>query len=257
MYLAMRPFPGPAILACVTFAVVAMASSLPASAAANLVINGDFEQTAMTTPQQMNTSNVTGWTTTGYNFVFFSGTADTTGSYTPEFGQNLTLWGPHNGGAAGNAMPASSPTGGNFIGADGNFEVGAISQTVGGLQAGADYLLTFWWAAAQQAGFYGATQESWGVTFGNQTQSTGLVTTPSQSFVPWQKVTMSFRASSASQVLSFLAYSPSGGQPPFSLLDGVSLVAAPEPATWGILVMGLVGSALFTLRRRRLALPRA
>lgn len=238
--------------ACVALAV-ALAGSLaagPARAAADLIMNGNFEQTTMTSPQEMNSGNVSGWTTSGYNFIFFSGTADTTGSYTPQYNQNLTLWGPHNGGAAGNTMPASSPTGGNFVGADANYEVGAISQTVAGLTAGAQYVLGFWWAAAQQAGFTGTTQEQWGVTFGNQTQSTALVTTPSQGFVPWTHASMTFTASAATQVLSFLAASPSGGQPPFSLLDGVTLVAAPEPATWCLVVAGLFGSALAARRRR-------
>ena len=225
-------------------------ASVPAHAAVNLVMNGDFETTTMTTPQQMNTANVASWSTTGYSFIFFPGTADTTGSYTPQFNGNLTLWGPKNGGIG--ALPATSPTGGNFVAADGAFETAPITQVVNGLAAGTNYLLTFWWAGAQQAGFYGDTTESWGVTFGNQSYSTPTTKTPSQGFSPWRQASVVFSATAASQALSFLASgAPTGGQPPFSLLDGVSLVAAPEPATWAVLVAGLAGAAAFTTRRRR------
>ena len=221
------------------------------AAATNLVTNGDFETTSMTSAQQMNTTNVTAWSTTGYNFIFFPGTADTTGSYTPQFNGNVTLWGPHNGGATGNTLPATSPTGGNFVGADGAFEQGAITQTVTGLTVGTNYLLTFWWAAGQQSPFVGTTTENWGVTFGSQSYTTPTVTTPSMGFSPWQQASVVFSATSASQVLSFLAAGTPNGTPPFSLLDGVSLVAAPEPATWAVMTVGLAGASVFAARRRR------
>lgn len=229
---------------------LAVTVAAPAQAAVNLVMNGDFETTTMTSPQQMNTTNVANWSTTGYSFIFFKGTADTTGSYTPQFNNNLTLWGPKNGGTG--ALPAESPTGGNFVAADGSYETAPITQTITGLNAGANYQLTFWWAGAQQHGYTGDTTESWGVTFGNQAYNTGTVTTPSTGFSPWRQASVLFSATAASQALSFLAGGgPSGGQPPFSLLDGVSLVAAPEPATWAVMVAGLAGVAAFTARRRR------
>ncbi len=109
-----------------------------AYAAKELVVNGGFEQVSMTTPHQMNTANVTGWSTTGYNFIYFPGTA-ATGS-TGQYG-NMSLWSPGNG--SNNGFPATSPAGGNFVAADGAFKVGAISQTLNGLVAGGKYAVSF------------------------------------------------------------------------------------------------------------------
>src|SRR5476649_2387707 len=63
----------------------------------NLVKNGDFEQTTNGTSKQLgadgntsaNRTQLTDWSTQGYNFVFGANTADTTGS------NGLTLWGPN------------------------------------------------------------------------------------------------------------------------------------------------------------------
>ncbi len=234
------------------FALIAMAGV--AQAAPNLVVNGDFEQASTGTATQLarpgvSGATLTGWTNNGYNFFFTPGSADTTGSYSPEFSNSLKLWGPNNGGATGNALPAVSPTGGNFVGADGAYGTGSITQSIAGLTVGAVYQLTFNWAAGQQAGFTGDTTESWGVTFGAQTYNTATVSTPSKGFTPWRQETVYFTASAATQVLSFLAAGSPSGVPPFSLLDGVSLVAAPEPATWAVMMIGL-GAVIVLMRRR-------
>ena len=186
----------------------------------------------------MNATNVPNWSTTGYNFVFFPGTADTTGSYTPQFNGNITLWGPKNGSA--NGLTATSPAGGNFVAADGAFEVDPIVQTVTGLSIGTDYLLSFYWAAAQQSGFDGPTTENWTVSFGDQVQMTPTVNNASHGFVAWTQQTMVFRAKSTSQTLSFLAGGTPSGLPPFSLLDGVSLFAVPEPMALTLVLGGVV-----------------
>jgi hypothetical protein len=46
-------------------------------------------------------------------------------------------------------------------------------------------------------------------------------------------------------VLTFLAVGTPGGAPPISFLDGVSLTAVPEPASWALMLagFGLVGLA--------------
>lgn len=228
-----------------------------AQAAANLIVNGDFEQVSIATSTQLArpSANVagavlTGWTNNGYNFYFTPGSADTTGSYSTEYQNTLKLWGANNGGVGPNYIPAASPTGGNFVGADGAYIVGSIDQTVTGLVVGQKYVLSFYWAAAQQAGFTGATTESWGVTFGSQTYNTVTVSTPSQGFTPWRQDTVTFTASATSQVLSFLAAGSPAGVPPFSLLDGVTLYAAPEPATWAVMIVGMVGITVLARRRR-------
>lgn len=249
-------------------AAAAMAAATPAVAAGNLIVNGDFEQTVdpitgtnLTSSTQATTKNIVGWSSTGYNFIYLpsatatSGTtADTTGAYTPEYTGRVQLWGPDNGSANGLTV---SPTGGNFIGADNNFEQGAVTQTITGLSAGAKYLLTFYWAAGQQSGFGGPTTENFKVRFGSQSFTTETVSTPSHGFTPWTKVTYGFNATASSQVLSFLAAGTPGGSPPFSLLDGVSLTAAPEPATWAVMLAGLAGVGLLVRRRRTPAAPNA
>lgn len=151
------------------------------------------------------------------------------------------LWGPNDG--SDNGLPASSPDGGNFVGADGAYDVGAITQTINGLTAGDTYTVGFWWAGAQQSGFTGSNTEQWQVSLGSQTQSTSVVDNVSHGFTGWTYQTFTYTASSASEVLSFLAVGTPSGEPPFSLLDGVTLYAsAPEPSSW-ILVLGAMGAA--------------
>ena len=234
--------------------VFAAAMFIPTMAIAgpNLVVNGDFEQTSMTnsqgafTPEQMNTTNVTGWSTNGYNFIFGANTASTTGS-TGVYGPTMLYDGSA---VAGGAILGQSPTGGNFVGADGAYEVGAITQTLNGLTKGSNYAVSFYWGGAQQAGYTGVTTEQWVVGFGNQTQSTAVLTNANHGFTGWIKQTFDFQATGASEVLSFLAVGTPSGEPPFSVLDGVSATDVPEPASWAVLAAGL-GLLGFTLARRR------
>lgn len=194
---------------------------------------------------------MTGWSTTGYNFLFLPGTGTTTGAKTG-FNNQLIFWGSsaQNGGASTFNFPNNSPSGGNFIALDGGYSPNtkAIIQTVDGLVAGGDYQLTFYWAAAQQKGFNGATTEAMQVTFGAQTLSTSTYNLPSHGFSGWMSATMDFTATAASQTLSFLAKGTPEGLPPFSLLDGVSVVAVPEASTPMMIVLGMTG--LLMIRRR-------
>ena len=224
-----------------------------AMASPNLVQNGDFEQTTMTdgqgnfTPEQITTTNLADWSTTGYNFVFGANTASTVGS-TGQNGQ-LTLY---NGSAVpGGAILGQSPTGGNFVGADGAYDVGAITQTLTGLTKGASYAVSFSWAGVQQSGYTGVTTEQWIVGFGGQTQSTAVVTDASHGFTGWMNQTFTFKADGTSDVLSFLAAGTPPGEPPFSLLDGVSAVQVPEPSTLALLAGAAALCVGFTIRRAR------
>ncbi len=231
-------------------AVVAVALAAPAHAdpiGPNLVSNGDFEQVTMPGgPSQMNTTNVSNWTTTGYNFLYFPG-SQATGSYTPQFNGNVALWSPGNGAANGFT---NSPTGGNFVGADGAFESAPISQTLQNLHIGDNYAVTFSWAAAQQYNFSGATTEAWQVSLGGQSQTTTAFQLANHGFSGWMQQTFTFTASATSEVLSFLALGSPAGEPPFSLLDGVSAFDVPEPAAWAVLAAGMAGLAMMRRRGR-------
>jgi hypothetical protein len=144
------------------------------------------------------------------------------------------------------------------VGADGAYEVGAINQTISGLTALHTYAVSFYWAAAQQAGYGclsnpsnpgGCTTEQWQVSLGSQTLTTGVATTGVNQggFSGWISQTLVFTATSSSEVLSFLALGTPMGQPPFALLDGVSLTATPEPGTLmlmaGAVLLGAGGLA--------------
>jgi hypothetical protein len=216
--------------------LLAMAlSTFATSAKADLVLNGSFESATGVSGQVGFNATVDNWSvpdpTTGqsYTFIFAPGDADTVGAMST-YG-NLKLYGPGDG--AANGLPAASPDGGNYLAEDGAFQVGAISQTINGLTAGQQYTLSFYYAGAQQAGFNGATTEGFIVSFGGQTQSTAILNDGDHGFTGWQQETMTFTADGTSDLLSFLAVGTPNGEPPFTLLDGVSLNAAtPEVGSW-------------------------
>ncbi|MGI4875862.1 MAG: PEPxxWA-CTERM sorting domain-containing protein [Janthinobacterium lividum] len=228
------------VLAAVALGAIALQAQ-----AANLVVNGGFENTTNGIGQFDNNTSAVGWTSNGYNFVFGAGSADTSG-VVGQYG-GLTLWGSNNG---GNSTFAASPTGGNFVGADGAYLVAPIQQTLSGLKPGQKVVISFDWAAAQQHGYTGDTTEKWKVSLGNQTISTSTYQLPSHNFSGWMHERFVFTATGPTEILSFLAVGTPNGKPPFSLLDGVS-GTVPEPASWALMIagLGLVGSTL-RLRRR-------
>ena len=215
------------------------------------VVNDSFEQTTTNTSSQFGSNypaqQVTGWTSQGYNFDFLPGTADTTGA-TGQYG-NLQLWGPGNGSMNG---LTSSPAGGNFIAMDGAYEQGPLSQMLYGLTPGATTTVSFWFAGAQQHGYDGATTEQFQVSLDNQKLFTPVFTDASHGFTGWQYENLTFTATNTSELLSFLAIGTPGGEPPFSLLDGVSVnsAATPEPSSLVLLGSGLV--SVGGLLRRKL-----
>jgi hypothetical protein len=225
---------------------VALSFAAADARAYNMVTNGGFEATTNGSGQMGGITDATGWVTSGYNFVFTPGSADN-GGVQSSFG-NLQLWGPNNGGAPSNTLGAS-PDGGNYIGADGAYQVGAITQTIGGLVAGQQYSVGFDWAGAQQYTFTGDTTEQWIVSLGSESHSTTIAQDTSHGFTGWSHTTFTFTADGSSEVLSFLAAGTPNGEPPFSLLDGVTMTAVPEPASMAIMGSGL--AALGFIRRRR------
>ncbi len=214
------------------------------NAQANLAPNGDFAANGGPGQLTVNTT-LSDWTGGGKEGGFGSQT-------TPPVFIFPASGGSVNGdafmGSVGFYGNPTSPDGNSFIAADGDSAwAGSISQTISGLNAGSNYTLTFNWAGAQQLGFSGNTTEAWQVSLGSQTQSTATVNTPSQTFVGWQTASLSFAASSPSELLKFTAIGAPGGEPPWLLLDNVNLTA-PEPVASAIFSVGFVG---FMLHKRR------
>jgi len=237
---------------------IALATVCVAASAApiNLVKNGGFELNTGNGQVNYNTT-LTDWSSPGgYNFIFSPGTADTTGA--PSwFPGNLALWGKGNGGE--NFLTDSS-SGGYFFAADGAYGIQPITQMVSGLEVGKTYELSFEWAAAQQYGFDGATTEQWHISFGDSHANTGVYNLKSHGFSGWMQEAFVFTATATDQLLSFLAAGTPEGFPPFSLLDGVSLVEVsenqdivlvPAPATWMTTIGGLAMLAAVLRRRRK------
>ena len=220
------------IVAAVCLGVLAISFASSTRADINLVLNGDFETTTAGGGQLGHQTVAAFWTTTGYNFLFTPGSADTTG-VTGTAG-NLKLWGPGDG--SDNGL-TESPSGGNYVAADGAYQVGAITQTVSNLFVGNTYALSFYWGGAQQKNFTGATTEAWQVSLGSETYTTVTNNNVSHGFTGWVQQTFNFTATATNEVLSFLAKGTPSGVPPFSVLDGVSMVQvgsptpAPEPST--------------------------
>jgi hypothetical protein len=98
----------------------------------------------------------------------------------------------------------------------------------------------------------GATTEQWKVTFGTQSFLSTLVNNPTHDFQPWAQQTMTFTASTTSQVLTFLSQGGPDGLPSMVFLDSVSLVQqTPEPSSLVYACLGLSGLMAWRLRNKR------
>ena len=242
--------------------VLALGSATLAQAAPlNLVQNGGFETENTTSQyctvspcaQQITTTDIANWSTTGYNFIYNAATL--TGGNPLSYRTNGGSVALYNAQAPSTytgqyASILSNPNGGNFVGADGAYEVGAITQTLTGLEKGGDYAVTFWYAGAQQTGFSGATSEAWMVSLGAQAFETPVLNNLTHGFTGWYQETFIFEATGASEVLSFLALGTPNGEPPFSLLDGVTAYEVAEPGNMAMLAFGFAGIGFMAWRRR-------
>jgi hypothetical protein len=226
-------------LACAAIATLLLAGA--SAHATELVQNGDFSSNAGLGQLGYNTS-ATDWSSpyNQYNFLFSS--SDPTGVVQGQYG-GLSL------------ISVTAPSAGaDFVGLDSDFQTGPLQQTINGLTVGDSYEVTFEWALSQQTGFSGDTHQGLQVSLGSQTDDTGLILLSSQTFSGWMSESMSFTATSNSEVLSFLAYG-SPQVPPFTLLTDVSLTQTPEPETLPLLLTGLMAGAGLLKSRKWLRRP--
>jgi hypothetical protein len=228
---------------------------------ANLISDGTFDQSIpFSANSQFGTggyANLPGWTVTAANgstpfdLWFIASTSTTVGAATQYGGTNQYLR------ADAGADSASA----DFVGLDGSAgqAQGVLAQSVSNLVIGTDYKLSFDWAAGQLATGSGAYQVALAFNLGTSalTSVTGAPTTTTFSgsatgaYSGWTTQTYIFRATSVNEILSFLSYGTTG-DPPFVLLDGVTLYAMPEPSTLA-LFGAVVGAALLMRRHKKLS----
>ena len=168
-----------------------------------------------------------------------------------------SLWGSRNGGVGQNGGAAfngygpggvTDPT--NFLVSDADYHKTALSQSFTNLVAGDHYSVTFDWAAAQWWNNTGNTTEQWLVSLGGQTLGTQVYNLNSHAFSGWMSTTLNFTATSSNEALTFAATGGPGGEPPILLLDDVAMYDTPEPAAFGLMVVGLTCVAVAARRRR-------
>lgn len=220
-------------------ALTLMTFAVPAHA--GLLVNGSFENVTGATSSFSISKDATlnGWAATPNGnqvldcLIFAGATTNLCG--TSAFGGGMSFW----------SFPGASPDGGKYVAVDGDQGYSTpLTQTVSGLVVGTVYSVTFYQAAAQQSGFSGATTERWQVSLGNSTQLSSLMQNADHGSVGWMNQTLSFTATSTSELLSFMAVGTPNGQPPFVLLDGVSVQAVPEPTTFAMLGLALLAIPL-------------
>jgi len=223
-------------LSIIVIPVIGVALFACGMARANLVTNGDFSLYGGVAPKNdFVYVQPTDWTGSGlYDFgveVDAPSTADNGSD------PGIPVYGP---------FPAHGPSGNNnFIEADGDPSYSfSFSQTISGLTVGQNYDLSFNQAAGQQQGnLVGPTTEKWEVSLGSSTQFSSLMTTPQGGVFPWEAQTLTYTASSTSEVLSFLAVGTPSGAPPMVFLDGVDMEpSVPEPSA--LMLLAGVGAVI-------------
>lgn len=249
--------------------VAALLFAASAASAANFVVNGGFENPrgafgahdALATPLEFGAHT--------YMTAEFGWQSVACGCLTRIMGASDDV------GVRFQSYPSTaSPDGGNYLlsDADGAFNIdGYIYQTLSGLTAGTTYDVGFYQAGGSYYANVAGNQARWQVGFGGtlegdyrnqltnaQTKLSAVMDLDTSNGSPWRYQKISFIAAGTTALLSFFATGGPNGQPPFALLDGVSVTAAtlsqnsgpgsgavPEAATWMMMIagFGLVGLA--------------
>jgi hypothetical protein len=207
----------------------------------NLVTNGGFEFYTGSAPKDyFSLALPTAWTGGLFDTLDAPGTADNPSD------PGLPVY---------PGFPATSPAGGNFVQSDSTPGLSLpITQNISGLTAGLNYNLSFYQAAGQELSAPGATTDQWQVSLGASTQYSTLMSVPSGGQYLWNAQNMTFTATSASELLSFVAIG-AGGTPPQVFLDGVDLESTvPEPSA--LLLLAGVGTVIAAGRMGRKVLAK-
>ena len=261
-------------IAMVGVSAIALLMLAFSAQATNLVTNGEFSLFTNGGRNQVLCNFVgcdltklavlTDWTNTrSFTAVYGPNAAETTGA--SGLNNNLYIWGPLNGGAPSNNFNDTSPNqinnpAANFIAADSDPTFGGfLTQTINtGLVQGQKYELSYNWAAAQFTDAQGPTDSGWTVMLGTQRLVDGTIggsnavnaSIPRKGFSGWNPMSVTFTyVGGPTNLLSFFANGSPTGLPPLALLDSVSLVAVPEPETYALLGLGLLG--ILAVRRQQ------
>jgi choice-of-anchor C domain-containing protein len=197
-----------------------VASASPAFAAVNLVSNGSFEAGANPgsfTTLGTGSGSLTAWT-------IASGNIDYIGTY----------W--------------QASQGVRSLDMNGSFVAGTITQLITGLQIGKTYNFSFDIAGNPDGP---PPTKSLDATINGNTYTAAFpVGANTKASMGWSTYSTSFVAGSTSTLLSFTPNGdPLGAYGP--ALDNVSVSAAvPEPATWAMMLLGLVGLGFMSRRRK-------
>ncbi len=211
------------LLAATAVAAVALAGS--ASAATNLVTNGNFSSPSVGAYAILGNGSVPGWTNLAEPFIEIGATST----------YGLTCY---------NGICTNLEVNANTF--------GNVQQTISGLTVGQSYLLSYVYGGRSAGGAQGMNTTFGGVTV-NTNNSDGV-----NSF--WTPFSTTIVATAGSEVLSFQGFNAQGETIGNNIsfgneVTGVSLTAVPEPATWAMMLVGFggLGAALRISRRRTLA----
>lgn len=256
-------------------AMLIAAGSIGVAYATPTITNGNFDTTspAHTNPTQFGGTAgstcgisgrtwggqfVSGWSGSGYSIWYPSAAAASGTQACTQYGNTGNQYLP---------SLVTAPTNGSmtFVGLDGQNGIqGSISQTVGGLIAGAKYTVSFYWATTQELSRTGNSWDYLQVSLGNESHNSATNNIVTHGFSGWAQQSLTFTATSTSEILNFLSFGgqegksfeESTGIPPFALLTGVSIKNVPEPPELALFGGGLLGLGLLTLFARRRALRR-